>query len=113
MAADVNFRQELFGKQVLLRCAGLFQARFDVFDGVTKSEWLQGAAQQNALLQLAEVRSVQLAIQFRLSYDVMAFFNTVASPKPIDFNYGAIAPAWEEGTFRLLHGISIGMAVVF
>ncbi len=53
------------------------------------------------------------AIQFRLSYDAMAFFNTVSSPKPVDFNYGAIAPAWEEGTFRLLNGISIGMAVVF
>mgnify|MGYP001580621004 CR=1 FL=1 len=35
------------------------------------------------------------AIQVRVGWDLMMFFNTVASRHPVDFNYGALAPAWD------------------
>jgi hypothetical protein len=52
-------------------------------------------------------------VQVRAGYDVMAFFNTVAAPRPIDFNYGALAPAWEKGITRFFHGINFGFAFTF
>jgi hypothetical protein len=53
------------------------------------------------------------AVQVRMSYDVMAFFNTVAAPQPVEFNMGAMAPPWEDGIFRLIHGFSFGVAWSF
>jgi hypothetical protein len=53
------------------------------------------------------------AIQVRLGYDVMAFFNTMASPNPVDFNFGSIAPAMEDGVFRIIHGLNVGIAFIF
>jgi hypothetical protein len=53
------------------------------------------------------------AVQVRLGYDVMAFFNTMAAPNPVDFNYGSLAPPWEDGIVRVLHGCSVGIAFIF
>jgi hypothetical protein len=53
------------------------------------------------------------AIQIRLGYSFLAVFNTVASPRPIDFNFGTIDPAFEGWSNRLLHGIDVGIAFVF
>lgn len=53
------------------------------------------------------------AIQFRMGYDISAYFNTVASPRPVDFNYGAVSPAYETGITRLFSGFNFGMAFVF
>jgi hypothetical protein len=52
-------------------------------------------------------------VQLRAGYDAMVFFNTVAAPRPIDFNYGALAPAWERGITRLLHGLNFGFSFTF
>ncbi len=52
------------------------------------------------------------AIEVQLGYDFFALFNTVASPNPIDFNYGTIDPQWQSVN-RLLHGIKFGVGVVF
>jgi hypothetical protein len=52
------------------------------------------------------------AVQVRLGYDVMAFFNTISSPEPIDFNFGTISPRYTS-TFRLFNGLSIGAGIVF
>jgi len=52
------------------------------------------------------------AVQIRLGYDVMAFFNTISSPEPIDFNFGSISPAYQS-TFRFFNGLSIGVGLVF
>jgi hypothetical protein len=52
-------------------------------------------------------------IQVRLGYDMMVFFNTMSSPNPVDFNYGAIAPAFEDWTVRLIHGLNFGVAFAF
>lgn len=53
------------------------------------------------------------AIQVRVGYDVMAFFNTVSSENPIDFNFGTIDPHWNKWTTRLFHGINFGVGIVF
>jgi hypothetical protein len=53
------------------------------------------------------------AIQIRVGYSFMALFNTYASPRPIDFNFGTINPAWTGGINRLFHGIDAGIAFVF
>jgi major outer membrane protein len=51
-------------------------------------------------------------IQFRLDYNAMVFFNTIASPRPVSFNYGGLDPGWEHVT-RLLDGITAGLALTF
>jgi hypothetical protein len=53
------------------------------------------------------------AIQVRIGYSFMALFNTYASPRPIDFDYGRINPAYNDGINRLFHGWDIGLALVF
>lgn len=52
------------------------------------------------------------AIQFQIGWDFFSFFNTYASPQPIDFNYGSIDPQWTHVN-RLLHGVTFTVAVVF
>jgi hypothetical protein len=48
----------------------------------------------------------------RFGYEGMAFFNTFSSPRPVDFNFGAIAPAYES-TIRLLDGFNLGLGFIF
>jgi hypothetical protein len=52
------------------------------------------------------------AIQVRIGYNFMAIFNTLASPEPIDFNMGTIAPNY-RGVYRYLHGFDFGIGFVF
>ncbi len=51
-------------------------------------------------------------IQISVGWDAMAFFNTISSPRPIDFNYGSLAPGWES-TFRIFDGFQASLALVF
>jgi hypothetical protein len=53
------------------------------------------------------------AIQMSVGYDFISFFNTVASPRPVDFNFGVIDPEWNHGTLRWLHGLNFGIAFVW
>src|SRR5437763_1739331 len=53
------------------------------------------------------------AIQVRVGYNFLALFNTVASPRPVDFNFGTIDPGFDAGINRLMHGIDIGIGFVF
>ncbi len=52
-------------------------------------------------------------IQVRAGYDIMAFFNTMAAKRPIDFNFGAIAPPYEKWVTRLVDGFNFGIAFIF
>jgi hypothetical protein len=52
-------------------------------------------------------------VQVNFGYDLMLYFNTVASPKPVDFNYGSISPGWEKGIFRYFDGFKFGVAFIF
>jgi hypothetical protein len=51
-------------------------------------------------------------IQLRLDYNALVFFNTIASPRPISFNYGGLDPGWEHVT-RLLDGFTAGISLTF
>jgi hypothetical protein len=51
-------------------------------------------------------------IQVQIGYQVMAFFNTLSSPRPIDFNYSNIAPHWSTTT-RVFDGFMAGFALTF
>jgi hypothetical protein len=53
------------------------------------------------------------AIQVRLTWDFLGVFNTMASPEPIDFNYGAIDPTWTHEVIRILTGVRAGIGFVF
>jgi len=52
-------------------------------------------------------------VQFRIGYDVMAFFNTVSSPRPIDFNFSGLDPYFKPYTFRVFDGFQAEFALVF
>jgi hypothetical protein len=51
-------------------------------------------------------------IELRVDYNALLFFNTIASPRPIDFNYGGLNPGWDHVT-RLFDGFTAGIAIVF
>jgi hypothetical protein len=52
------------------------------------------------------------SVQLRLGYNAMAFFNTISSPRPIDFNYGSLTAPYES-TFRLFDGLKAGIAFIW
>jgi hypothetical protein len=53
------------------------------------------------------------AVQIKLGYDILGFFNTVSSPKPIDFNFGSISPRFKSGTFNFINGLTFGVGITF
>jgi hypothetical protein len=52
-------------------------------------------------------------VEIRFGYNVDLLFNTVSSPKPIDFNYGSLTPGYDKGTFRMLDGWNAGIGFIF
>ena len=52
-------------------------------------------------------------VELRAGYDFMAFFNTLSTPNPIDFNYGAVDPAFQSDKVRFLDGLTLGLALIF
>ena len=52
-------------------------------------------------------------VEVRLGWDAMAFFNTIASPQPIDFNFGSLDPQQDHEVMRLLHGFHAGIGFIF
>lgn len=52
------------------------------------------------------------AVQLRVGYNAMAFFNTIASPNPVNFNFGGLDPEFEHVT-RFFHGLNAGIAIIF
>jgi hypothetical protein len=52
-------------------------------------------------------------VQIRVGYDFAAFFNTVASPNPVSFNYGGLDPPFERGHTRFLDGFTAGIGFIF
>ncbi|GIW79217.1 MAG: hypothetical protein KatS3mg105_1024 [Gemmatales bacterium] len=51
-------------------------------------------------------------VQIRIGYNFMAFFNTIASPKPVSFDFGLISPGFER-QIRLIDGLNAGIAIIF
>lgn len=52
-------------------------------------------------------------VQMRAGYNAWTFFNTRRMEEPIDFNYGAVDPAYETQVFRIVHGINVGIGLFF
>jgi hypothetical protein len=52
-------------------------------------------------------------IQVRLGYSAMCYFNTIASPRPVSFNFGALDPPFERGVTRLIEGLNVGVGFIF
>ena len=52
-------------------------------------------------------------IEIHAGYNFMAFFNTVTSPQPIDFNYGRVDPRFEQSHIRYFDGFNLGIAFLF
>ncbi len=52
-------------------------------------------------------------IQIHVAYELMAFFNTIGSPNPVDFNMGSIDPKYENIFFRWYHGFDFGITFIF
>jgi hypothetical protein len=53
------------------------------------------------------------AIQINMGYDLELYFNTVASRRPIDFDYSGLNPHYDKGVYRLYHGFHFGFGVTF
>jgi hypothetical protein len=51
-------------------------------------------------------------VQFNVGWDAFIFFNTVASQRPIDFNYGAVAPHFDR-VIRFFDGFTASIALTF
>jgi hypothetical protein len=52
-------------------------------------------------------------IQCRLGYDLFAFFNTMSSPHPVDFNYASLTPGYQWSVIRWFDGFTASIAIVF
>lgn len=51
-------------------------------------------------------------VQLRVGYNAMTFFNTIASPRPINFNYQQPDAEYEHIT-RWFYGLNAGLAFIF
>ena len=51
-------------------------------------------------------------VQFKIGYDVQAFFNVVSSEHPIDFDYSAVSPTFNR-VFRIFDGLQLGGSISF
>jgi hypothetical protein len=51
-------------------------------------------------------------VQLQFAYQLMAFLNTRASSRPIDFDYSNLAPKWNS-TNRLFDGFNVGVGIHF
>jgi hypothetical protein len=53
------------------------------------------------------------AVQVRFGWDVKAFFNTIGSRNPVDFDWGRVSPAFDHIGFRGFDGFNAGIGVIF
>jgi hypothetical protein len=51
-------------------------------------------------------------VQIMVGYNLMWFLNTIASPQPVDFDYGSLTPRYER-TNRLFDGLQAGISFSF
>ena len=51
-------------------------------------------------------------VQIRVGYELMAFFDTIAAPDPVSFDYSALNPAWKLQN-RFFDGFHAGIAFIF
>jgi hypothetical protein len=101
--------------------AGLYFDFANVRASYVRADQLTGASRHRRLSSLVPGVDAKAslwwypweAIQCHVGFDGLAFFNTVGSPKPVDFNFGELSPHFEHGLFRYLYGFSFGIGFVF
>src|SRR5205807_1841538 len=103
---------------------GAFAFNLDIEGGLyvdlvkTTANWNRGdglvssgrSGRLSSLSPGAEVRAglkwyIWEGISLEAGYDIQTFFNTVASPKPVDFNLANVDPQYEHIFFRWYHGM--------
>jgi len=52
-------------------------------------------------------------VQMRVGYTINTFWNTRNIQDPIGFDMGAIEPVYSNQTFRMIHGLNVGIGVFF
>jgi hypothetical protein len=52
-------------------------------------------------------------ISLRLGYNVMTFWNTIASTDPVDFNLGGLDPTYVHDILRIFYGFDAGISFTF
>ena len=52
-------------------------------------------------------------ITLGLGYDIQTYFNTLASPKPVDFNLSSVNPEYDHQFFRWYHGFHASLSFSF
>jgi hypothetical protein len=52
-------------------------------------------------------------VQLRVGYNGMAFFNTIASPNPVSFNFSSLDAPYEHKFLRVLDGLNVGIGLTF
>ncbi len=67
LTAVVDFTQEFFREDGLIGHASLVHAAMDVFNGLLHLKGRQIAAQNDALLELSQIGSVELSVEFGLT----------------------------------------------
>jgi hypothetical protein len=51
-------------------------------------------------------------VQVQIGYNIMSFFNTIAAPEPVSFNYGGLDPNWKN-VYRFFDGFEAGVGFIF
>jgi hypothetical protein len=51
-------------------------------------------------------------VEIRAGYELASFFNTMAAPDPISFNYGGLDPQWQR-QYRFMDGFNAGISFIF
>jgi hypothetical protein len=52
-------------------------------------------------------------ITIEAGYDIQAYFNTIASPRPVDFNLSQVDPEYQSLFMRCFHGMRFGITFTF
>lgn len=52
-------------------------------------------------------------VQLRVGYNILSFFNTVGMGDPVDFNFANVYPDWQREGIRLMHGLNVGVGIIF
>jgi hypothetical protein len=52
-------------------------------------------------------------VELRVGYEIMSFFNTFSSPRPVTFSYGGMDPTYSRTTYRFFDGFNAGIGFIF
>jgi hypothetical protein len=88
------------------------RAKYIREDEVTevKRSWNELNVVPNANLSINLTWQPVDGMQFRVGYNMFNYVNTYYMQTPVDFNVGALDPAYGNKLLRIVHGVNVGMA---